>query len=502
VSPRRGPRLLPWTLTLVLATVAIVDGVHASYLAFYLPSGINVRLIKAALWLGLLALLGFFTALLHSLHERPYGRRSRILLWFIALASLYVIVERREAYRPRTEAFLRSAAARPAPQRLVVVGIEGATLDAILPLAEQGFLPFLDELLREGAHVRVPPQVPVRREPSWASAVTGKHPFKHGVLDDLVFSAPGLGPGAELRLQPLGIGFPRWGTFGAGYRHVGRADRRALALWEILSRFDRAVGVVGWGASSPVEGDVEFLVSERLFSGDTRPQVASSADLVVSAELFQPTDQEIDRRLLIEAGDPPHPTVLAAARQDCWRRDLALFLDGRQQVEDLFLRLPGLDLVSRMTFGAFAAQQLEGISDPLLDPGVRNLVAYYRFVDQSLAQIWSHRDTPALFVVVATHGISTPSWWRRWRRTVGKSGGVVDANADGLFLFRGGGIRAGAFVPRADTVDIAPTLLYAMGLPVSRDLDGRVLTGVFTETFLERRPVAFLPSYEALGAEP
>jgi arylsulfatase A-like enzyme len=48
-------------------------------------------------------------------------------------------------------------------------------------------------------------------------------------------------------------------------------------------------------------------------------------------------------------------------------------------------------------------------------------------------------------------------------------------------------------------VDVAPTLLYALGLPVARDLDGRVLTGAFEASFLARRPLAFFPSYEALA---
>src|SRR3990172_448821 len=70
---RRAQRLLPWGLTAVLGLAALVDWYNASYFGFYLPPGINERLIKAAFWLTLAALITFYTALLHALHGRRYG---------------------------------------------------------------------------------------------------------------------------------------------------------------------------------------------------------------------------------------------------------------------------------------------------------------------------------------------------------------------------------------------------------------------------------------------
>ena len=55
---------------------------------------------------------------------------------------------------------------------------------------------------------------------------------------------------------------------------------------------------------------------------------------------------------------------------------------------------------------------------------------------------------------------------------------------------------------RAALVDVMPTLLYAMGLPIARDLDGKVLTGAFENAFLARRPLTFVPSYDTLASQP
>ena len=45
------------------------------------------------------------------------------------------------------------------------------------------------------------------------------------------------------------------------------------------------------------------------------------------------------------------------------------------------------------------------------------------------------------------------------------------------------------------------TLLYSVGLPIARDLDGRVLTAAFESAFLARQPLTFVPSYETLQLE-
>ncbi len=49
-------------------------------------------------------------------------------------------------------------------------------------------------------------------------------------------------------------------------------------------------------------------------------------------------------------------------------------------------------------------------------------------------------------------------------------------------------------------MDVAPTLMYALHLPVARDLDGQVLTPAFAKSFLARHPLTFLPTYETLPA--
>jgi arylsulfatase A-like enzyme len=38
-------------------------------------------------------------------------------------------------------------------------------------------------------------------------------------------------------------------------------------------------------------------------------------------------------------------------------------------------------------------------------------------------------------------------------------------------------------------IDLAPTVLHLAGLPIPPDMDGQVLTGIFSEKFMANRPV-------------
>ena len=60
----------------------------------------------------------------------------------------------------------------------------------------------------------------------------------------------------------------------------------------------------------------------------------------------------------------------------------------------------------------------------------------------------------------------------------GKSGSHRD---HGIFLAEGPGIRPGVEVDGAHIVDVAPTILHLLGVPVPEDMDGRVLTETFDD---------------------
>ncbi len=510
-------RWLPVGLTLVLAASGLGAWIHASYFAFYLPPGINRRLLKAAIWLSLTSVTCFYTVLLHRMRHRPYGRRSRVLFGLMALASIYVVMERREAFRPTQPPAPRptifQASQRP---QLYVVGLESATLDAILPLEEQGHLPFFSRLLHEGSHARLSSLRPTRRSALWTTLATGKYPYRHGVVGRSVFNAPflqhqviprsptsaGREADTSLKLLPLGIGFEAWGTWSTG-RPADSTALRVRPLWEILSRLGMPTALVGWPVSSPPPVAIEMALADRFFETDGESRFAHPIELAERARLFRTDLEDIDPAITSSFGSDPPAAVLASLAEDLWRRDLSLFFLGQEpQIEALFVVFPGLAEISRQYFGGYSAVQFEGHQEPDSERAAQLISAYYMHLDDSLARLWDRSDSPRLLVVVSTHGAEGPRGWREARRMLLREPaveGYLDQGSDGILMFLGEGIQTEAMLRPADLVDLVPTLLYGLGFPIARDLDGAVLTSAFETGFLARQQLTFLPSYEALA---
>ena len=85
---------------------------------------------------------------------------------------------------------------------------------------------------------------------------------------------------------------------------------------------------------------------------------------------------------------------------------------------------------------------------------------------------------------------------RTFARLVGNANftGTHEGAPDGFLLAYGGSVEAGRR-PRGSIVDVAPTILYFLGLPVARDMDGFARADLFTRAFTEERPIVFIPSY-------
>ena len=73
--------------------------------------------------------------------------------------------------------------------------------------------------------------------------------------------------------------------------------------------------------------------------------------------------------------------------------------------------------------------------------------------------------------------------------------GTHENAPDGFLLAYGAQVEPGRHT-RGSVVDVAPTVLYYLGVPVARDVDGVARTDIFTATFTETRPITFVASYE------
>jgi predicted AlkP superfamily phosphohydrolase/phosphomutase len=64
----------------------------------------------------------------------------------------------------------------------------------------------------------------------------------------------------------------------------------------------------------------------------------------------------------------------------------------------------------------------------------------------------------------------------------------------GMLLMKGAPFRTGITLSQAHIMDVAPTLLYLLGLPVPTEMDGKVMLEAFQETFVALHPVRYQES--------
>lgn len=469
-------RLAPWSLTLVIALAALGFAVHASIDAYLLPEAINGQLIKSALWLGFGAVLLFYSALLHTLHHRRYGLRSRLLVALVVIGAICVPFERRASYRPAAASAAPLAfALDPLGPQLVVVAMPTATLDAILPLARQGKLPFFAQLLDEGATARLVSVSPPRRTALWTSWATGKYPFRHGIAGAARFRGGLYDRKVRLGLLPILPAFWRWGLAGAERVRLVSGDREALTVWEIFERLGRSAEAPGFPAWLGGDGEPARPAAGRGRSPAARELRAAGFERFVR-------EYESDRARLNAA-------TLRLRRPAGAPRAL-------------FVELPGLERPALSSYGAFAAVNFEGARAGALTDVSRALETLLGGLDSELAQFAAQLPAGTLFAVSSPYGVVAPRSLRRIARLLRSSDlelrGTLGAGADGLLLLRGRGVRAGVRIAEARLEDLVPTLLYAAGLPIARDFDGRVLAEIFEPAVLQERALSFVPTFESL----
>jgi predicted AlkP superfamily phosphohydrolase/phosphomutase len=368
--------------------------------------------------------------------------------------------------------------------------------------------------MRRGAHGPLGTLRPAEGPPVWTSIATGVLPRAHGVKSFVTYRLAGSETAFEL--LPKGVFVSLLERLHlVRTEPVTAAARRRPALWNALNAFSVDVGVVRLWTTHPVERVRGFMLSPRMH---LRPAVKPE-------ELLHPPDlypevlaqvvaaDEVDRALVSEfidraagpLGTPDDDHLRRRLVEEALAPDLTYRRAGavlRSAYDPPFFAtyFYGLDVVGH-TFLPFARPGVFGNVD------AESARRYGRVVDRYVALLgeWTvelveHRRPSDVVIFVSGYGMEPATLGDRLVALVsgrGPLGGTHEGAPDGYFLAVGEGIRPGAVLHAASVVDVAPTILYLMGLPVARDMDGRVLTEILEEDFARAHPLTFIPSYGA-----
>jgi predicted AlkP superfamily phosphohydrolase/phosphomutase len=521
-SPHPPLPALPWFTSLTVAALGTSAALfwrnllayrHSVPLEVLPPLAVSSVALTAA---ALVLLAVGLDALLFP--NRARGLSAALVVMGAASAWIVPLAVRPQPAPRPAPARLATEAVTPI-RRVILVGMDGLGPDQLRDGVARGDLTAFAQILRRGAHGPLATLRPTEGPPIWTTIFTGRLPRDHGVKSFVTYRLRGSATAYEL--LPTGAfvgGLERLGLVTTS--PVTAASRRGGALWNALNAFGIQAGVVRFWGTHPPEPIQGFMLSHYFHLFRTDPARAAEAlhprDLApeVSARSVDPRD--LDPRM---AGDFVDLSVEVPRDRVPWRRELverALAPDLTYQRAGSVLRAAydppffatyfyGLDVVGH-TFTRYAQPDLFGDVRPEERRRYGAVVPRYEaYLSRSVGELMQGLRPGEVLLVVSGYGMRPlPPWRRAWEAALGEpwQSGTHAGAPDGLLLALGDGIRAGATLRSASVLDVAPTILYLMGLPVARDMEGRVLAEMLDESFIRAHPVTFIPSYESLAVTP
>ena len=428
--------------------------VHLNVVRIYLPRGALRILSKAT---NVITVTAFILLALWVI-ERSVGRRTSRAIFIagvvlVALSSVF-LYQRRESYRTeRKEVVVANIGAVAGRRPVILVAIRNLPFDWIVTMNGEGLLPFFESASERAYFTRLEPFPASSPKSLWASLATGKLPYRHGVTGRFSYRTP-LNRTDPFLLLPYGVGFRAWGLIPPVERISAQLPSGdALPLWALFQRLQLGARVVAW--PSVVTPKLRAMnvgdAAERFnAAGRARPAIVSA----LAADL---------------------------AAIDATRGDAAL---------------------SAVALEGFAASQraLHIYTNELPPRGSTKgeaLRAYAQQLDRALAALArAHPDH--LLVICSPSAVVPPELPANAYALAMRAITAEEPGADDGFLIADGPATAHRENPAAAyVVDVVPTILFAAGLPIGRDMDGRIVTDAFTDEMIRRSAVSVIQTYEA-----
>ncbi|HZE89036.1 MAG TPA: alkaline phosphatase family protein [Verrucomicrobiae bacterium] len=480
-------------------------------LGFFSPSRLP---INAAVFLGAMLLAAVAFRWFRKIGEAIHRRRLLVtLVGLTAAAAFWItmfVLSRPNDVSLDIEALAISApSAKPAStdgapdgdatrkgNRVVLLGLDGADWTVIDPLIKAGALPNFATLHEKGVTApeeTISPFSPV----VWTSIATGMDPGHHSVqyFSEMYSSA------LDMTVQRLNFNFlePLYSRVFPKIP-VSSTTRTSKALWEILSAFNRDSLVVNWWASFPAEPQRGVMISNYAIpwdeiSAERIHRLTGGAQRVYPAAIWPDVmsvmEDTVKGGLATSSGEGT-PLAVKVTNNVFWdtRDQIATTLFDRFDRREYSLSalyLQGCDTTSHHLSETVFGENMDVPRDAKVEKDVIEakqamLKAVYERMDALVGRQMTLLRPGDLLVVVSDHG------WRydgtsHWRKP------------DGIFALYGSGVRQGFSPGRIHVYDVAPTILYYLGLPISKEMPGKALEAAFTPAATALLPRVSVASY-------
>ncbi len=348
--------------------------------------------------------------------------------------------------------------------KVLLIGWDAADWKIINPLIEKGWMPNLKRLIDNGVSGNLATIRPILSPMLWNSIATGKRADKHGIH-----------------------GFMEPNPDGTGVRPVTSTSRKCKALWNILTQNNMRSNIVSWFASEPAEPINGAIVTDRY------PALCKVHASMREAKPGLCHPPELAEKLLELVVDPTlldsdalTPFVPQAARIDQTKDNrlmqLAMLISRMATVQAaahyLMYKEPWdftaiyFDAIDHFghAFMPYHPPQMPGISDEDAQIFGDVMNGVYRFQDLMLQATLEMAGEDTTVIVVSDHGFHNeedrPS-------TNGMDNPEGWHSPYGIAVASGPGIKKQERLYGATLLDVTPTILTLLGLPVGADMDGR-----------------------------
>ncbi len=373
---------------------------------------------------------------------------------------------------------------------MLLIGWDAADWKIINPLLDQGQMPALEHLINHGVMGNLATLRPILSPMLWNSIATGKRADKHGILG---FIEPDPDTGSV--------------------RPVTSTSRKVKALWNICTQSGMRSHVLGWFAGHPAEPingvSVSPLYAEPVAPVDKdwplTPDSVHPASLrdtladfrvhpgnLTEAEIlpFIPRAKEVDQ------DKDGHLAALARIlAENCSLHNAATWILANEQWDFLAVYYNGIDHFCH-AFMNFHPPRQENIPEEKFEIYKDVVNGAYKFHDMMLERLLQLAGPDATVLLLSDHGFHSDHLRPRYLPKAGPGPSVAHRPV-GVICMAGPHLRQDERIYGANLLDITPTVLTLLGLPVGEDMDGRVLV----EAFEEPPAIEKIPSWEDAPGE-
>lgn len=353
-------------------------------------------------------------------------------------------------------------------RKVTLIGLEGLSFDFLIPLADEQKLPNFSWLFEEGSWGQLSSFTPNDPFILNRSIFTGKLPANHLQLSRYKYYLPNLRE--PLQVVPRFIFFRQLTRLGLLSLSPLPLNSSGNDLWDIIRLNQGKILRRDWPYDYKTFFPEEALKSFHRFF----PEFQTGDNFLISLlkEAFL-EDFAFEKKFYREKNNSsPHLS--------------SLFLDGLNDVEAYFYKFYFPEY-----FGEISQEDITRYQ-PVIEK-------YYQFYDQIVGKYLASLGDNELLIIYSPHGIEPLSLWKRiieWILGNADISADHDLGPDGVIFFFGKDVARGQNIGQISVTDLAPTILYFLGLPVARDMDGIVRSLVFSDDFTAENPIFYITTYK------